>query len=68
MPPKSARGKKDEPAPPMGPGSRLQSMPKFLKKFIFINGVPLDPERKKVEEKRVVFNFTTASFKVSSLE
>ena len=64
MPPKSARGKKDEPPPPMGPGSRLVSLPKFMKKFVFFNGVRLDPEQKKIEGKKLVFNFTTASFKV----
>ena len=64
MPPKSARGKKDEPPPPMGPGSRLVSLPKFMKKFVFFNGVRLDPEQKKIEGKKLIFNFTTASFKV----
>lgn len=65
MPPKSARGgKKDDPPTPMGPGSRLVALPKFLKKFVFFNGVRLDPELKKIEGKKLVFNFTTACFKV----
>ena len=65
MPPKSARGgKKEDPPPPMGPGSRLVSLPKFMKKFVFFNGVRLDPEQKKIEGKKLVFNFTTACFKV----
>ena len=62
----SARGKKEDPPPPMGPGSRLVSLPKFMKKFVFFNGVRLDPELKKIEGKKLVFNFTTASFKVSA--
>ena len=63
----SARGKKEDPPPPMGPGSRLVSLPKFMKKFVFFNGVRLDPELKKIEGKRLVFNFTTASFKVCAV-
>ncbi|KAF6027578.1 hypothetical protein EB796_014099 [Bugula neritina] len=59
--PKVSERKEGGPSSPMGPGSRLVSLPKFMKKFVFINGVRLDPELKKIEAKKLVFNFTTAS-------